>query len=379
MSSERPRVEYVIFDMDGLLIGTEEIYTQVTNEILANHGVQMTWEMKSGLMGKVEHEAVAQLLSFFPGIDLTPEEYTARRTIGQDRLWPTVQPLPGVPKLVAHLANKGIPIVIATSSQRRNFLLKSANLRDEVFGYFGCGVEGKEEMVVCADDLAGKGSGKPDPYIFLCAAREKLVEHEAVAQLLSFFPGIDLTPEEYTARRTIGQDRLWPTVQPLPGVPKLVAHLANKGIPIVIATSSQRRNFLLKSANLRDEVFGYFGCGVEGKEEMVVCADDVAGKGSGKPDPYIFLCAAREKLGRNVGEGEGESVTPEQILERGKGLVFEDAIPGVQAGKRAGMSVVWVPDPNLLAIGYSGELTADQTLLSIEEFKPEEWGLPPYE
>ncbi|KIK98488.1 hypothetical protein PAXRUDRAFT_823850 [Paxillus rubicundulus Ve08.2h10] len=164
------------------------------------------------------------------------------------------------------------------------------------------------------------------------------VEHEAAAHLLSFFPGIDLTAEEYSARRTIGQDRLWSTVQPLPGVPKLIAHLANKGIPIVIATASQRRNFLLKSANLRGEIFGYFGCGIEGKEEMVVCADDVAGKSNGKPDPYIFLCAAREKLGRNVGDGEGESVTPEQILERGKGLVFEDAIPGVQAGKRAGMS-----------------------------------------
>lgn len=70
---------------------------------------------------------------------------------------------------------------------------------------------------------------------------------------------------------------------------------------------------------------------------MVVCGDDVAGKTTGKPEPYIFLCAAREKLGKNVGDGEG-NVSPEHVLERGKGLVFEDAIPGVEAGKRAGMS-----------------------------------------
>lgn len=70
---------------------------------------------------------------------------------------------------------------------------------------------------------------------------------------------------------------------------------------------------------------------------MIVCADDVAGKTTGKPEPYIFLFAAREKLGRDVGDGEGE-VSPEHVLERAKGLVFEDAVPGVEAGKRAGMS-----------------------------------------
>ncbi|KAG6375506.1 HAD-like protein [Boletus reticuloceps] len=188
------------------------------------------------------------------------------------------------------------------------------------------------------------------------------VEQEASVQLLSFFPGIALTPEEYIAQRTIGQDRFWP---------------AHK-IPIVVATSSKRRNFLLKSAHLHQEIFGYFGCGVEGTEDMVVCGDDVSGKTSGKPEPYIFLYAAQEKLRRNVGDGE-ENVSLEHALERSRGLVFEDAIPGVEAGKRAGMSVVWVPDPNLLAMEYSGKHTPDETLRSIEEFRPEKWGLPPYD
>lgn len=220
------------------------------------------------------------------------------------------------------------------------------------------------------------------------------VEQEAAAHLLSFFPDIALTPEEYIAQRTIGQDLLWPTVRPLPGVPKLIAHLAKHGIPMVVATSSKRRNFLLKSANLHQEIFGYFGCGVEGRQEMVVCGDDVSGKTTGKPEPYIFLYAAREKLGRQVGDGE-EDVSPEHALERARGLVFEDAIPGVEAGKRAGMSgaaffggedevltrvpVIWVPDPNLRAMKYSGKHVPDQTLWSLEEFRPEEWGLPPYE
>jgi len=39
---------------------------------------------------------------------------------------------------------------------------------------------------------------------------------------------------------------------------------------------------------------------------------------------------------------------------------------------------VWVPDQNLLDIGYSGEEKPDQTLKSLEDFVPEQWGLPPY-
>lgn len=242
------KVEYVIFDMDGLLIDTESIYTKVTNEILAPYGAEMTWDIKAGLMGKLERDAAAYLLSFFPDIPLTIDTYLSRRTVLQDTHWPTVQPLPGVRKLVSHLHAHNIPIAVATASQRRNVLLKTAHLQD---------------------------------------------------------------------------------------------------------------------------LFGLFN-------DRIVCADDVRGKTTGKPDPYIFLYAARQKLGRRVGEGEGDSVTEEEREERAKGLVFEDAIAGVQAGKRAGMSAIWVPDAKLLSVEYSGAYTPDQMLTSIEEFQPEEWGLPPY-
>lgn len=57
--------------------------------------------------------------------------------------------------------------------------------------------------------------------------------------------------------------------------------------------------------------------------------------GRGKPKPDIFLAAAR-KLGRDV--GTADSCTPEQAAERAKGLVFEDARLGVEAGVAAGMN-----------------------------------------
>lgn len=122
----------------------------------------------------------------------------------------------------------------------------------------------------------------------------------------------------------------------------------------------------MKTGHLQ-EVFGCFG-------GRVVCGDDVWIKergGKGKPGPDCFLVAAREVLGRNVGgkmgkgegegaegegerEREGEECNVEEREERSRGLVFEDAIPGVIAGKRAGMNgaffvfvVHFTPDPLL--------------------------------
>ncbi len=44
-----------------------------------------------------------------------------------------------------------------------------------------------------------------------------------------------------------------------------------------------------------------------------------------------------------------------------------------------GISVVWVPDSNLLGVEYTGDEKADATLSSIDDFLPEKWGLPPYD
>jgi len=156
---------------------------------------------------------------------------------------------------------------------------------------------------------------------------------------------------------------------------------------MAVATSSRRRNFEKKIAHLQ-AVFSLF----EGK---VICGDDQQYKMCGKPAPDIFLVAAKELLGRDVC-GPDEECTDAQIKERAKGLVFEDALPGMQAGKRVGMSgknsivlvfhpdlshfnlVVWVPDQNVLKSAQSVNETADAVLGSLEDFKPEDWGLPPY-
>lgn len=57
-------------------------------------------------------------------------------------------------------------------------------------------------------------------------------------------------------------------------------------------------------------------------------------------------------------------------------LVFEDAPNGVQAGVSAGMQTVMVPDSHL-----PKHFTEKATLVltSLEDFKPEEFGLPKFD
>ncbi len=53
-------IKAILFDMDGLLIDSEGIYTKVVNDILKPYGKEQTWEIKANLMGKPEREATCK-------------------------------------------------------------------------------------------------------------------------------------------------------------------------------------------------------------------------------------------------------------------------------------------------------------------------------
>ncbi|PLW19555.1 hypothetical protein PCANC_01555 [Puccinia coronata f. sp. avenae] len=157
-------IKAVIFDMDGLLLDSERLYTQVTNEILAPYNKQLTWEIKAMLMGRPSEES-AKILIERTGIPLSPEELLSMLSARQRTLFSTVQPMPGALKLVQHLHKFNVPIAIATGSSSVNYDLKSEN-QSELFSVF----QGK---VICGDDPDLK-RGKPNPDPFLLAAARHL-------------------------------------------------------------------------------------------------------------------------------------------------------------------------------------------------------------
>ncbi|RCI00525.1 Pseudouridine-5'-phosphatase [Rhizopus azygosporus] len=156
------RITHCIFDMDGLLLDTERVYTEVTQQILDKYanGVKFTWDVKSKLMGKTGDESAAMVVKTY-NLPMTTQEYLKITSIIQEDLFPHAKVLPGVERLIRHLHAHKIPMAVATSSTRSKFELKTS-LNKELFEMF--------DAIICGDDAEIK-NGKPAPDLFLAAQR----------------------------------------------------------------------------------------------------------------------------------------------------------------------------------------------------------------
>ncbi|KAF4125430.1 hypothetical protein GMORB2_4270 [Geosmithia morbida] len=163
-----PPVRACLFDMDGLLLNTEDIYTICVNEVLSRYGRPgMPWSVKAKLQGRPGPEATRIFIDWAK-LPISVEEYTRQVSETQRELFPGAQPLPGVPELLANLAaatagGRKVHVALATSSHAGNFKLKTDHLT-ELFDVFP-----PHRRVLGDDARLRPGRGKPLPDIFLLA------------------------------------------------------------------------------------------------------------------------------------------------------------------------------------------------------------------
>lgn len=162
MSNAQPPkgpIKAVIFDMDGLLLDTEGIYTEVTNTIANRHGKTFDWAVKQHSIGRGSQDFAEYVIRALD-LPMSPEEFLTTRQPMLDERFPHAKPMQGAEKLVRHLAEHNIPIAVGTSSSLHYFGVKSSNHGDwfELFRH-----------VVTADHEEVKAA-KPAPDIFLVAA-----------------------------------------------------------------------------------------------------------------------------------------------------------------------------------------------------------------
>ncbi len=169
MTAELP-LRAVVFDLDGLMFNTEDLYIEVGSQLLRRRGREFTKPLLDAMMGRPSPVAL-QIMIDWHKLDATVTELE-RET---DALFPTVldqglQTMPGLLELLDALEHAGIPKAVATSS-RLSYVR-------EVLGRFE--LVPRFAFLLTAEDVQ---HGKPDPEVYQTACRHLALEPDQVMVL----------------------------------------------------------------------------------------------------------------------------------------------------------------------------------------------------
>lgn len=149
----------VLWDMDGLLVDSEPVWTVAEEELAARLGGVWSDQLKARIAGTRLDVAVPEILEHY-GVDATPSAVEEASGWLLDRMVvlfrDTPHLLPGVVELLAALEAAGIPMALVSSSYR---VLVDAVLTHGL---------GPFATTVCGDEVV---HGKPHPEPYLTAAR----------------------------------------------------------------------------------------------------------------------------------------------------------------------------------------------------------------
>ena len=166
--TDPPRIRGVAFDLDGLLVNTEELYQHVGAELLARRGHVFGPELLDRMMGRPESVSLQIMIDWHGLSDTVETLATETREIFAGLLDTRLATMPGAAALVATIERLGLPRGVATSSGPAfaHDVLGRVGLRDR-FGF-----------ILTAADVT---NGKPHPEIYQSAARRLGVD---VAEML---------------------------------------------------------------------------------------------------------------------------------------------------------------------------------------------------
>ncbi len=154
-----PQIHAVVFDLDGLMLNTEDIFDLSGRQLLARRGLQMTEQIHRSMLGRRPDEAF-QAMKDLTGIDdsidaLKLETRELFAAIAHDHL----AMMPGLLELLDRIEARDIPKAVATSSPR--------DYMDDMLGRFD--LLHRFPITLTAGDVT---HGKPHPEIYLNAVSQ---------------------------------------------------------------------------------------------------------------------------------------------------------------------------------------------------------------
>ena len=153
------KLQCVIFDMDGVIIDSEEIHKKAYYETFKNLGVEVSEELYKTMTGSSTINAFQKLVNHFNLNDI-PEELVLqkrKRYVNYFENDPTLALVHGVKELIQFLNKQNITLVLASSSAMVN--INRVFSRFDLNQYFTVKISGA--------DLT---ASKPHPEIFEKAA-----------------------------------------------------------------------------------------------------------------------------------------------------------------------------------------------------------------
>jgi HAD superfamily hydrolase (TIGR01509 family) len=151
-----PLARHVVFDLDGVIVDSEPIHEQATDEYLASLGIPDDEALRQDMMGRRVRELTDVLAK---RLGRLPQEVSAER---EAIFWRLLErdgprPMPGLDAAIARLSRAGLELAVATSGTRAyvGFVLERL------------GVRAAFKAVVSGDDVT---LGKPDPETYLLTA-----------------------------------------------------------------------------------------------------------------------------------------------------------------------------------------------------------------
>ncbi|MEW6103016.1 MAG: HAD family phosphatase [bacterium] len=147
-------ISAVIFDMDGLMVDTEALYSRAVIGIVKKRNREFTQKIKQEMMGRLGIESM-RILKERLSLAESPEELLSERAIIYDRLLKAegAKPMPGLYELLDLLDSLKIPYAIASSSKRIwvDFIMESLKIKQRFVS------------ILSGEDIK---NGKPDPEIY---------------------------------------------------------------------------------------------------------------------------------------------------------------------------------------------------------------------
>ena len=161
-------IQAVIFDLDGVIVSTDEYHFLAWKAIADREGIEFTREINEQLRGVSRMESLEILLrkaarpySAEEKLALAADKNSRYREL-LNRLNPA-DILPGVDHVIEELKLRGVRIAIGSSSKNTPIILEKIGLKDTF------------DAVADGNDIQ---NSKPDPEVFLVAA-QKLGEDPA--------------------------------------------------------------------------------------------------------------------------------------------------------------------------------------------------------